>query len=220
MSATKASHSVIAIDEAARETAKDGRAFVRVRRELGIQAFGVNASYQAAAGERVIGEHDELNPGAGGHEELYVVVSGAATFTIDGEETEVPHGSAVLVQPASKRSAVATEDETIVLVVGGRPGEAYSISAGEAMGPFFERYNEQDYAGALTAVKAAFETHPGNALVFYNVACMESMLGRHDEAISALTEALAGWPAYKELAIADDDFAGLRDDPRFQALVA
>ena len=220
MTATRASNSVIALDEVARDTAKDGRAFVPVRRELGIEAFGVNASYQAAAGERVIGEHDELNPGAGGHEELYVVVSGSATFTIDGEEIEVPQGSAVLVLPESKRGAVASEDGTLVLVVGGRPGAPYSIGAGEAMGPFFERYNEKDYAGALEAVKAAFETHPGNALVFYNVACMESMLGNADAAIDALTESLSKWPGYKELAAGDDDFAALRQDARFQALIA
>ena len=79
MTATKTSHAVIALDKAAHETAKDGRTFVRVRRELGIEAFGVNASYQASAGERLVGEHDELNPGAGGHEELYVIVNGAAT---------------------------------------------------------------------------------------------------------------------------------------------
>jgi tetratricopeptide (TPR) repeat protein len=219
---TTTSFTTIALHEAGREAAEQagGRARVAMRRDLGIGSFGVNAFYQAAAGEQVIGEHDELGPGASQQEELYVVIAGSATFTVDGETVEAPNGTAVFVaDPATKRSAVAEADGTIVLVVGGRPGEPYAISAGEAMGPFFERYNEQDYAGALEAVNAAFDTHPGNALLFYNVACMESLLGHADEAIAALEQSVAQWPAYKELAAADDDFASLREDPRFQGLV-
>ena len=220
MTATKTSHAVIALDKAAHETAKDGRAFVRVRRELGIEAFGVNASYQASAGERVVGEHDELNPGAGGHEELYVIVNGAATFTIDGEEVEVPQGSAVNIAPESRRSAIATEDDTLVLIVGGKRGEAYAISPSEAMGAFFERYNKQDYAGALKECKAAFDKYPGNALVLFNVA----LHGEHARAprrgARGLEESVTKWPKFKEQAAGDDDFASLRDDPRFQQLIA
>jgi len=216
---TTTTYSTISLDEAAREAAKDGRAFVRLRRKLGITSFGVNALYQAAAGERVVGEHHELNPGAGGHEELYAVVSGGARFTIDGDDVDVPLGSVVVIAPQSTRSAVATEPETLVLVVGGRPGE-YAMGAGEALAPMFEHYNEQDYAGALEKAKAAFETHPGNALVFYNVACMASLLGHADEALAALEESVTKWPAYKELAAGDDDFASLREDERFQALIA
>jgi hypothetical protein len=57
-------------------------------------------------------------------------------------------------------------------------------------------------------------------MVLYNIACLESLLGRPDDALEALGESLAAWPAYKELAANDDDFATLRDDARFQALVA
>jgi len=49
---------------------------------------------------------------------------------------------------------------------------------------------------------------------------MEALVGRGEEALEPLAEALAAWPAYKELATNDDDFAALRDDPRFQALVS
>jgi hypothetical protein len=49
---------------------------------------------------------------------------------------------------------------------------------------------------------------------------LESLLGRPDDALEALGESLAAWPAYKELAANDDDFSTLRDDARFQALVA
>jgi hypothetical protein len=57
-------------------------------------------------------------------------------------------------------------------------------------------------------------------MIIYNIACLESLLGRTDEALEHLGESLAAWPAYKELAAGDDDFAAIRDDARFQALVA
>jgi mannose-6-phosphate isomerase-like protein (cupin superfamily) len=216
---TTTTYTTLSIDEVAREIAKDGRAFVPMRPRLGIDAFGVNATYQATAGERLIGEHDEMNPGAGEHEELYVMVNGAAKFTVDGEDIEVPQGSAIAIAPESVRSAIATEDETLVVIVGNKRG-AYEGGAGAAMGDFLELYGNKDYAGALAAVKGAFATHPGNPLVYYNIACMESLLGNADASLAALEESVTQWPKYKELAAGDDDFASLREDPRFQALIA
>src|SRR3954452_5381063 len=104
MTATKASYGVIALDEAAPAAAESGfglgtspgrRGRVYLRRDLGINSFGVNAFHQAAAGEEVIGEHDELGPGANRHEELYLVVTGSCTFTVDGETVEAPRGTAL-----------------------------------------------------------------------------------------------------------------------------
>ena len=66
-----------------------------VRTRFGISSFGVNAYSCQEAGGRVIEEHDELGTGAGGHEELYVVISGRATFTLAGEEHDAPAGTAV-----------------------------------------------------------------------------------------------------------------------------
>src|SRR5215208_1723371 len=94
-----------------------------VRRELGVTAFGVNGFSAEAAGDRVIEEHDELGGGAGHHEELYVVLSGRAAFTVDGEELDAPAGTLVHVpDPASRRGALAAEPNTVVLVVGAPPG--------------------------------------------------------------------------------------------------
>jgi tetratricopeptide (TPR) repeat protein len=197
------------------------RSRVRLRDELGIGSFGTSAVYQAEAGGRVISEHDELGPGANGHEELYIVVAGGCTFTVDGDEVDAPHGSVVFVRdPAAKRSAVATADGTVVLAVGGKPGEAFRPSAGEALAEFFRLYGEKDWEAALPVCHGALEEHPGNAMILYNIACLESLLGRTDDALEHLGESLAGWPPYKELAADDDDFASLRDDARFHTLVA
>jgi tetratricopeptide (TPR) repeat protein len=183
--------------------------------------FGVNAFYQAITGAPVIGEHDELGPGASGHEELYVVIQGGCTFTVGGEEVAAPQGTAIFVRdPAVKRSAQTTEDETIVLAVGGRPGEAFRPGPGEAAAGFARLYREGDYEGALAACREGLAAYPGNALMLYNIACLENLLGHPDEALESLGESLAAWPKFKELATDDDDLATLRDDARFKALIA
>src|SRR5579862_7960331 len=89
-----------------------------VRRALEITAFGVNA-YGADRGELLIEEHDERASGAGGHEELYVVLGGHARFTVDGEDVDAPRGTLVFVpETAARRTATALEDATTVLVIG------------------------------------------------------------------------------------------------------
>jgi tetratricopeptide (TPR) repeat protein len=234
MATTSTSYSVLSLAEAGAAAADGGfgldtaidpdtgrRGRVFVRRDLDIGSFGVNAYYQAISGAFVIGEHDELGPGASAHEELYLVVSGGATFTVDGDEVEAPRGTAVFVSdPASKRAARATEDGTIVVVVGGRRGEAFTPGPGEGVSEFYRLYRAKDYEGALAVLQEVLEEHPGNALILYNIACIKSILGSPEEALEALAEAVAAWPKYKENAAADDDLAAVREDPRFQALLA
>jgi tetratricopeptide (TPR) repeat protein len=218
MATTETAYRALSLPEEAREGDGD-RVFIRLRRTLDIGAFGAGATYQAKAGEEVISEHDELGPGADAQEELYVVVQGGATFTLAGEELAAPHGTVVFVPPETKRKAVATSDETIVLAVGGRRGEAYRLPPGAELFDFFEHYNRQDYGGALAACHVALEKFPENALILYNIACMQSMLGRGDEALETLRASIDKWPGYRENAQADDDFASLREDPRFVELV-
>jgi len=219
MATTEIAYRVLSLPQEARE-GDDDRVFIRLRRTLDIGAFGASASFQAKAGEDVIGEHDELGPGADGQEELYVVVQGDATFTVDGDEVDAPHGTVVFVPPGTTRKAVAKADETIVLAVGGRRGEAYRLPPGAELFDFFEHYNEKDYEGALAACHVVLDKYPGNALVLYNVACMHSLLGRGDEAIETLGTAVEKWPKFKENASKDGDFASVREDPRFLKLVA
>jgi hypothetical protein len=218
MATTETSYRVLSLPQEGREGDGD-RVFIRLRRTLDIGAFGAGATYQAKAGEEVIHEHDELGPGADAQEELYAVVQGGAMFTLDGEEIDAPHGTVVFVQPGTMRKAVATSDETLVLAVGGRRGEAYRLPPGAELHDFFEHYNAHDYEGALAACHVALEKYPGNALILYNIACMQSMLGRGDEALDTLRGAVDGWAKFKENAQKDDDFASLREDPRFLEVV-
>ena len=186
-----------------------------VRLHFGINSFGINA-YSARAGERVIEEHDELGHGAGRHEELYFVATGHATFELGGEEVDAPAGTAVFVRdPAVRRGAVAKEADTTVLVVGGVPGRVFEPSPWEAWlaaKPLLDA--GQPDRGAAVFLQA-LERHPGNSNVLYNLACFESLAGRPDDALAHLTEAIELDPRMREWARADEDFAAIRDDPRF-----
>jgi hypothetical protein len=219
--ATETGFAVLSITEAA--VAQEGaeRQNVRLRPELGIGAFGVNAVRAIAAGTEIIGEHDETGPGADGHEELYLVLAGHAVFTVAGEEVDAPHGTAVFVRdPALRRSAVAKEDGTVVVAVGAPAGKPFRITPGEAMRDFFEPYNAKDYAGALEIARGVLHKYPGNALALYNIACMEALLGQSDEAVNHLAKAISAAERLRENARTDDDFASLRGDKRFEELIA
>jgi hypothetical protein len=102
-----------------------------LRHHLGIGAFGVNAWVAPRAGDPAVERHDEA-PADGegpGHEELYVVVRGAARFTVDGQAIDAPAGTLVFVSdPALTREAVATADDTVVLTVGAARGVAFEPS--------------------------------------------------------------------------------------------
>ena len=112
---------------------KEGRPrWHMIRSVFGIESFGINAWRATEVGQQIIGEHDELGGGAGGHEELYFVLSGRATFTIAGDPVDAPAGSLVYIKdPATRRSAVADEAATEILVIGGRAGAAFSVSGWE-----------------------------------------------------------------------------------------
>jgi uncharacterized cupin superfamily protein len=104
--------------------------WIPIRHQLGIETFGMNA-YRRNAGETVVPEHDEAE---GGAPELFYVATGAATFSIGGEDVDAPAGTCVWVTDASaKRTAVANADDTLVLAIGAaKPGETYTPDGWEA----------------------------------------------------------------------------------------
>ena len=99
-----------------------------IRHHFDIRAFGINA-WRGADGEEVIKQHTE---GPGGHEELYIVFSGRAVFTIAGEELDAPAGTFIYIRdPLAARNAVAKAGDTVVLSLGGWAGKAFEASAWE-----------------------------------------------------------------------------------------
>jgi tetratricopeptide (TPR) repeat protein len=194
----------------------DGVIWRPVRRQFGIRAFGTNAYTSAGVGQHIVEEHDELGAGAGGHEELYVVVRGRATFTVGGETTDAPAGTLVFVRdPALRRSAIAEEEGTIVLAIGGEPGEAYEVSPWEFSFGAMPALTAGKYDEAIEHLEAGLAEHPGNGSILYNLACAESLSGRTAEAIEHLCAALPGNPKFQERAKVDPDFDPIRHDPSF-----
>jgi mannose-6-phosphate isomerase-like protein (cupin superfamily) len=187
-----------------------------LRRTLGIEAFGINA-YTANAGELVVEEHDETGAGAGHHEELYVVIAGRATFTVDGEEIDAPAGTCVFLDdPKERRGARAVENGTTVLAIGGVRGEPFKVSPWEFAFAGVPAYDAERYEEAKALLVEGLELHPGNTSLLYNLACIEALLGEKDAALEHLGQAKSN-PRVLQWAETDSDLDSLRDDPRFSA---
>ncbi len=88
-----------------------------VRYHFGITGFGVNGYVGRSGGEVVIEEHED-----GEHEELYVVLSGVASFSVAEESFQAPAGTLVFVPLGVRRAARAAEPGTTVLAIGAPPG--------------------------------------------------------------------------------------------------
>jgi hypothetical protein len=212
-----AEYRVARIDEIA--PIEDGRVPMRpVRHHLGITAFGVNAFTAANAGDRVINEHAEDQPDD--PEELYVVVSGHARFEVGDETIDAPQGTMVFVPPGPRRTALAEADGTTVLAIGGTPGQAYVPSGWEIFAPLYPLYNSRDWDAYIERANPLNEAHPEFGSALYNLACVECLAGRKEDAIEHLRVAIERWPRSKELAPDDSDFDAIRDEPAFKELVA
>jgi uncharacterized cupin superfamily protein len=94
----------------------EGYGFRKIRKPLGVTAFGVNALVFPPHYEGPNHFHDV-------QDELYFVHRGTATFTIDGNEHEVGEGGIVHVESTTHRMISNRTDEDLVLyIVGGKDG--------------------------------------------------------------------------------------------------
>jgi hypothetical protein len=116
-------YSVLNVDDVA--GSGPGGAVRFMRRELGVEAFGINWFEIPPNTEGH--EHDEERSG---QEEVSVVVRGSGHWRIDCEEVPVRLGSFVRFDPASTRCAVAGPDGMTFVSVGAKR------CSYEARGPF------------------------------------------------------------------------------------
>jgi hypothetical protein len=211
--ASDGGHRVVHLDELVRTGTKNE--WIPIRRELDILAFGINAWSLDEPGVDVVNEHDELQTG---HEELYVVVEGHATFVVGGEEVDAPKGTILFVRdPAVKRAARVTSGRTTVLTVGAKPGEAFTVSTWEKNAEVIPLFQRGEYAEAKRMLEELLAEHPGEAGPLYNLACAEARLGESDAALEHLALAVGESESLRELAASDEDLASIRADPRFPA---
>jgi mannose-6-phosphate isomerase-like protein (cupin superfamily) len=117
------SFTVVHVDDV--EPSGPGGAVRFVRRQLGVEAFGINwfELPPGSAGN----EHDERNSG---QEEVLVVVRGSGQWVIDGTEVPVRVGSFIRIGPEATRCPTAGPEGMTFIAVGAPPG-AY-----EPRGPF------------------------------------------------------------------------------------
>jgi quercetin dioxygenase-like cupin family protein len=176
-----------------------------IRSRFDIRAFGVNA-YTAEPGHEVVEEHTEETYG---HEEMYVVVSGRATFTLDGVEVDAPAGTIVhLPEPSVRRTAIAQEPGTTVLAVGGKRGEAFQPSAWEL---FFRagKLPPDEAVGLLEQAGDSYDQETANFQ--YNLACYRAIAGDRDGALDAFRRAFALGPdRVRTWAQGDSDLDSIR----------
>lgn len=206
-------YSVVALDELVPFETEGQARWHTIRRTLDIRAFGMNAWSATEDGQQVIGEHDEVDGEQ--HEEVYVVVSGHATFTLDGTSFDAPAGTLVHVpDPAVKRGAVGTRGTTI-LAVGAKPGVVFAPSPWERTAEALAFWQTEEWDKAIDVLEAQLAESPDSGVTAYNLACALARAGRRDEALARIREATTMEDRFLELAQTDHDLASIRDDPAF-----
>jgi tetratricopeptide (TPR) repeat protein len=105
------------------------------------------------------------------------------------------------------------------------PGDRYlntgrNPQANELVGRAMSAYRAENYQKALALIREAHEAAPEDSLVLYNLACFLSLNGEKEEALQRLHEAVeAGFYAPQKIG-ADSDLDPLRDDSRFEEVLA
>jgi mannose-6-phosphate isomerase-like protein (cupin superfamily) len=176
-----------------------------VRMELGLHAFGA-AGFSGGPGDFVVEPHVEAADGRG-HEELYVVLSGRATFTLDGSPVEAPAGTLVFASPETHRQAVAEEPGTTVLALGGPP--TYEVAGYEWL-MRAKPHMATDPDRAREILRAGLAELPGSAAIPYGFALLEATQGDTDSARASLAEAISRDPRLREEADREPLLKGVR----------
>jgi len=109
---TDVGHAFGSIDELG-----EGYGFRKVRRALGVTAFGVNAIVMPPS---FVGFHHYHDT----QDELYFVHAGTARFEVGGEERVVGPGGLCYVESTTPRrvSNASESEDLVLLVVGGKEG--------------------------------------------------------------------------------------------------
>jgi hypothetical protein len=188
-----------------------------IRHHLGITAFGVTAWTAHAAGDVVVNERDEDDPSA--DEELFLVLQGRAVFDIDGSQVDAPAGTLVFAPPRTKRTASAVDDSTTIVLVEGTPGKAYEARGWELWAPLAPLYQAGRYAEVAERLIDVVAAAPQYPMLFFNLACCESLSGRTTDALAHLRHAIEMSDEFRTAAATDSDLDPIRDEPGFQELI-
>jgi hypothetical protein len=211
-----AAYAVARLDEI-EEFADAGCHYRPIRHHLGITAFGVTAWIAHAAGDLVINEHDEGDPTA--DQELFLVLHGHAEFELDGDRVDAPAGTLVFAPPRTKRLATAKEEGTTIIALEGTPGRAYEPRGWELWAPLVPFYAAGEYAEVADRLGVLVAANPQYPMLFFNLACCESLSGRTRDALDHLRRAVEMSEEFRGSAKSDSDLDPIRDEPAFKRLI-
>ncbi len=209
-------YAVVSLDELDTFPAMTGApVLMPLRQRLDVRAFGIN-SWTAPVGAPVIERHSEPD----GDEEVYIVVRGRVRFTIGEETFEPGPATVVYVPPDTTREAVAVEPETLVVAIGGKPGEAFEPKSWEDFQIAFAQAHARGDEEARALLAEELARDPNAWQPAYNAACFEAFTGNADAAFEHLVRAFALGPErVRKLAANGEDFGAPRSDPRWQRLM-
>ena len=188
-----------------------------VRHHLGITAFGATVWTARAAGDLVINEHDEGDPTA--DQELFLVLRGHAVFELDGDLVDAPAGTLVFAPPRTRRMASAKEDGTTIIALEGTPGKAYKARGWELWAPLAPLYFAGQYAEVADRLGDLVADSQQYPMLFFNLACCESLSGRTSDALDHLRHAVEMAEEFRQSARDDSDLDPIRDEPAFKQLI-
>jgi mannose-6-phosphate isomerase-like protein (cupin superfamily) len=118
----------------------EGPGFRKVRRALGVTAFGVNLIVYPPGQEGFLHYHDQ-------QDELYFVHSGRGIFEVGGETRELGPGGLCHVESTTPRkvSNPSDSEDLVMLVVGGKDG--YVERDGQLVDPARDLPRRQAFGG-------------------------------------------------------------------------
>jgi mannose-6-phosphate isomerase-like protein (cupin superfamily) len=99
-----------------------GGVFKPIGAHLGVTAFGINLQ-QHPQHHDLYPEHDHAGDR---QEEVYFVISGEATLTIDGEPHKLRAGSVAYVPPGTKRQFTTPDSPVEFISIGGTAGAPFT----------------------------------------------------------------------------------------------
>ena len=118
-----------------------------------------------------------------------------------------------------KRTAFAEEPNTNLIVIGGVPGKAYETHGWEIWAPLQPLYRAGEYEQVADRLETELPEDAKWPMLHYNAACIYSLTGRKEKALTHLTKAMELAPDnVRGYAENDDDLANIREEPEFQQL--
>jgi len=115
--------------------------------------------------------------------------------------------------------ATATEESTTIIAMEGTPGQAYEPRGWELWAPLAPHYAAGEYAEVADRLGSLVTANPQYPMLFFNLACCESLSGRTSDALDHLRQAVKMSEEFRHSAKADSDLDPIRDEPAYRQLI-